>query len=68
MPARCYTSHRRPAMNCVNCQKSDEEATLQKCPICFKWVCEDCGRKRSTAGSSAAKRCADQFFFGDDDE
>ena len=52
---------------CVNCQKSEEEVTLQKCPICFKWVCMDCGR-REYGRIFCSQRCAHLFFFGDDDE
>jgi hypothetical protein len=52
---------------CVNCQKSEEEVTLHKCPICFKLVCNDCA-KREYGRVFCSKRCADQFFFGDDDE
>lgn len=57
----------RPAMNCVNCQKSDEEVTLVKCPICFKMVCHECGRKEY-GRVFCSQRCAHLFFFGDDDE
>jgi hypothetical protein len=52
---------------CVTCQKSEEEVTLHKCPICFKLVCNDCA-KREYGRVFCSKRCADQFFFGDDDE
>ena len=54
-------------MNCEACQKSEGEASLYKCPICFKWTCDDCGR-RQYGRVFCSKRCADQFFFGDDDE
>ena len=62
----CYTS-RRPAMKCSVCEKDEQEVTLQKCPICFKLVCLDCA-KREYGRTFCSKRCADQFFFGDDDE
>lgn len=52
---------------CATCQKSDVEATLSKCPICFKWVCQDCG-KREYGRVFCSRLCANQFFFGDDDE
>jgi hypothetical protein len=52
---------------CITCSKSDEEVTLQKCPICFKWVCYDCG-KREYGRTFCSMRCAHLFFFGDDDE
>jgi hypothetical protein len=57
----------RPAMICVNCQKNDEEVTLVKCPICFKMVCHECGRKEY-GRVFCSQRCAHLFFFGDDDE
>ncbi|HEY7515343.1 MAG TPA: hypothetical protein VIC87_12740 [Vicinamibacteria bacterium] len=54
-------------MNCSICQKDDQETTLHKCPICFKLACENC-TIRSYGRTFCTKRCADQFFFGDDDE
>jgi len=54
-------------MNCVNCQKNDEEVTLVKCPICFKMVCHDCGR-REYGRVFCGQRCSHIFFFGDDDD
>jgi len=54
-------------MNCVTCQKDEKEATLHKCPICFKLVCADCAR-REYGRTFCSKRCADQFFFGEDEE
>jgi hypothetical protein len=54
-------------MNCVICQKDEQESTLQKCPICFKLACDDCAH-RAYGRAFCTKRCADQFFFGDDDE
>jgi hypothetical protein len=57
----------RPVMICVTCQKDEQEVTLAKCPICFKWVCQDCGR-REYGRVFCSQRCANLFFFGDDDE
>jgi hypothetical protein len=54
-------------MNCVVCEKSDQEAELYKCPICFKQVCDPCSN-RSYGRIFCSKRCADNFFFGDDDD
>ena len=54
-------------MNCTHCQKSDLETALHKCPICFKWVCDDCGR-HEYGRIFCSRLCANQFFFGDDDE
>jgi hypothetical protein len=54
-------------LTCIVCQKSDEETTLHKCPICFKLVCDSCA-VRSYGRAFCTKRCSDQFFHGDDDE
>lgn len=54
-------------MDCVICNKDEVEARLHKCPICFRWVCDDCG-KRDYGRTFCSSRCADQFFFGDDDD
>jgi len=54
-------------MNCIECQKDEMEATLNKCPICFKWICNNCGNQ-SMGRIFCSKRCADGFFFGDDDD
>jgi hypothetical protein len=54
-------------MNCVNCNREETETSLDKCPICFKRVCEACS-VRQYGRTFCSRRCADQFFFGDDDE
>jgi len=54
-------------MNCVACEKDDKEFTLYKCPICFKLVCSECA-KREYGRTFCSRKCADQFFFGDDDD
>jgi hypothetical protein len=54
-------------MNCSVCQRSDLEITLHKCPICFKLVCEDCA-KREYGRTFCSANCAQQFFFGDDED
>ena len=64
-PPVLYCPH--SAMICVICQKDDQEVTLYKCPICFKLVCTEC-TKREYGRTFCSKRCADLFFFGDDDE
>jgi hypothetical protein len=63
--AACYTRFR--AMNCAVCGRSDQEISLYKCPICFKHICDDCSN-RAFGRVFCSKMCADQFFFGDDDE
>jgi hypothetical protein len=54
-------------MVCTTCQKDELEVTLAKCPICFKYVCQDCGR-REYGRVFCSQRCSYLFFFGDDDE
>jgi hypothetical protein len=54
-------------MVCAVCQKDEQETTLAKCPICFKWVCQDCGR-REYGRVFCSQRCAYLFFFGDEEE
>jgi len=52
-------------MECVACQVSDQDVRLHKCPICFKWVCENCA-VRSYGRAFCQRKCAEQFFWGDD--
>jgi hypothetical protein len=54
-------------MECVTCQVSDLDERLHKCPICFKLICENCSF-RSMGRAFCSKKCADQFFFADDDD
>jgi hypothetical protein len=54
-------------MECVTCKIDDAERRLYKCPICFKWVCEECA-VRSYGREFCGKKCVNAFFFGDDDE
>jgi hypothetical protein len=59
-------------MECVVCKVDelvlrDEEKRVNKCPICFKLVCDRCSH-RTMGRDFCSKRCADQFFFGDDDD
>jgi hypothetical protein len=54
-------------MECIGCHTTDLDTRLQKCPICFTWVCENCA-VRGFGRFFCSKKCNDQFFFGDDDE
>ena len=54
-------------MECVGCNASDQDNRLQKCPICFKWVCDNCA-VHAFGRFFCSRKCSDQFFFGDDDE
>ena len=54
-------------MNCIECQKDEMETILTKCPICFKYFCND--HAFVTSGRRFCSRgCADYFFFGDPDD
>jgi hypothetical protein len=52
---------------CHECHKSDEETKLEKCPICFKYFCEDHAYHRSGL-RFCSSGCAEYFFFSDPDE
>ena len=60
-----------PRVECVTCKKNDDDpeiyVRINKCPICFKLVCEQCA-VNAFGRFFCSKRCSDQFFFGDDDE
>ena len=52
---------------CAECDKTLDDGRLYKCPICFKFACEEhvhrmSGREFCSAG------CAQYFFFAEDDE
>ena len=54
-------------MICFKCQASEQDQRLNKCPICFTWACDECGH-RAMGRVFCLKKCADQFFFSDDDD
>ena len=54
-------------MECVGCAVDDRENHLNKCPICFKWACDNCAF-HSFGRLFCSKKCSEQFFFGDEDE
>ncbi len=53
-------------MECRICQASDDEKTLQKCPICFRYFCEDCAVNRG-GRLFCSKQCADFYFYGEEE-
>ena len=56
-------------MECIGCRANDndQDLRLNKCPICFKWACDNCAF-HSFGRLFCSKKCSEQFFFGDDDE
>jgi hypothetical protein len=59
-------------MECTVCRVGDQELReqerrLNKCPICYKFVCEKCAQ-RSMGRDFCSKTCAHNFFFGDGDD
>ena len=52
---------------CSTCKRNMDETTLIKCPVCHKHACLDHQVVRS-GRLFCSKRCADYFFFGDEDD
>jgi len=52
---------------CHKCKKSGIKTHLRKCPICFKYFCEDHAYHRSGV-SFCSKGCSEYFFFADPDD
>ena len=71
MRSTCYTRDlaRLPPvpMECIGCRVNDQDVRLNKCPICFKWACDNCAFN-SFGRLFCSKKCSEQFFFGDEDE
>jgi hypothetical protein len=53
--------------SCCVCSASEDAKMLKKCPICFRFICEECSYR--TFGRWFCNRnCAEFFFFGGDDD
>ncbi|HEV8337503.1 MAG TPA: hypothetical protein VGR67_13905 [Candidatus Polarisedimenticolia bacterium] len=52
---------------CVECGVGDEEAYLYQCPICHKFVCEEC-RFTKSGQTFCSRGCGEMFFHQDEDE
>jgi len=52
---------------CHACDKTPEQATLSRCPICFKHSCEAHTYDRNGV-RFCSSGCAQYFFFGDPDD
>ena len=54
-------------MECAQCETGLTAASLTRCPICHKIVCENC--RRNKGGKYFCSRfCAEYFFYGDLEE
>lgn len=53
--------------SCFVCNKTDDETRLSKCPICFKYFCEEHACHRSGL-RFCSKGCAEYFFFSEPDD
>ncbi len=54
-------------MECKHCHKTDDEVTLQKCPICHQYFCHDDAHIYSGHAFCSAY-CAEYFFFADEED
>jgi len=52
---------------CVQCGKGDDETTLRRCPVCYKYYC-DAHAYLMGGRTFCSHPCADFFFFSDADE
>ena len=52
---------------CFVCEKTIDDTSLIKCPVCFRYTCFDHSKQRS-GRSFCSKSCGDYFFFADDDD
>ncbi len=56
-----------PGEYCEKCGANGYWLHLIKCPMCHKYVCDDC--RYSVQGKDFCSRfCANEFFWGDEDE
>jgi hypothetical protein len=62
--ARCIL---RAGVDCLSCNASDLDQHLHKCPICFKWACDNCAT-HAFGRHFCSKKCSDEFFYGDDED
>ena len=54
-------------VRCLKCGKDIDQVRLHKCPICFKYVCED-HVYRMSGREFCSNGCAQYFFFGDEED
>lgn len=52
---------------CTHCGAGESDRPLQRCPICFKWFCDEHGHDMS-GRAFCSSHCAEYFFFADPDD
>jgi len=52
---------------CELCDRSDKYMELFKCPMCHKYICDKC-RYGMGGKDFCGDHCANEFFFGGEDE
>jgi hypothetical protein len=57
----------RMTPECFRCGAKPEAKTLRKCPICFRFYCDDCATSKS-GRRFCSPFCAASFFHGDEDD
>ena len=51
---------------CARCGSVRGEVRIEKCPICFTWICRACATRRH-GKSFCSAHCAASFFFGEEE-
>jgi hypothetical protein len=54
------------AKECVTCKKTEDEVLLYKCPICFRFYCDE-DRCTMAGREFCSQHCARYFFFPEED-
>ena len=55
------------SQECLECGISDEETYLYRCPMCHKYVCEEC-RFTKSGQTFCSRGCGEMFFHHDEDD
>jgi len=52
---------------CIHCGETEETVRLDRCVVCGRDFCPDCGY-RATGRRFCTAECARAFFYGDEDD
>lgn len=52
---------------CIECGISEEVANLERCRMCYRYFCPDCGH-RMRGAVFCSDGCAAYYVYGDSDE